>query len=77
VARLEHTGVSVLLLLRAHEDDVMAKIRMQQEKASSGRKMASVIFSKADISFLKELIAKHPEGFYMSNVQIIKPGDKV
>jgi len=55
----------------------MAKIRMQQEKASSGRKMASIIFSKADISFLKELMEKHPNGFYMSNVQILKPGEKV
>lgn len=55
----------------------MAKIRMQKEKASSGRKMASIIFNKADISFLKELISKHPEGFYMSNVQILKPGEKV
>ena len=55
----------------------MAKIRMQKEKAASGRQMASVIFSKADISFLKELMAKHPEGFYMSNIQIINPGEKV
>ena len=77
MARLEHTGVSVLLRHSDHEDDVMAKIRMQQEKASSGRKMASIIFNKADISFLKELMEKHPNGFYMSNVQILKPGEKV
>lgn len=55
----------------------MAKIRVQKEKGSSGRKLASIIFSKADVSFLKELIQKHPTGFYMSNVQILKPGEKV
>lgn len=55
----------------------MAKIRMQKEKASSGRKMASVIFGKADVSFLKEMIEKYPKGFYMSNVQIMNPGEKV
>ena len=55
----------------------MAKIKMQRDKASSGRKMATVLFSKADVSFLKELMEKHPNGFYMSNVQILKPGEKV
>ncbi len=55
----------------------MAKIKMQKDKASSGRKMATVLFGKADVSFLKELIEKHPTGFYMSNVQILKPGEKV
>jgi hypothetical protein len=55
----------------------MAKIKMQKDKASSGRKMATVLFNKADVSFLKELIEKHPKGFYMSNVQILNPGEKV
>ena len=55
----------------------MAKIKMQRDKAPSGRKMATVLFNKADVSFLKELMEKHPKGFYMSNVQILKPGEKV
>ena len=69
--------MAVLHLLCAHQDDVMAKIKMQRDKASSGRKMATVLFSKADVSFLKELMEKHPNGFYMSNVQILKPEEKV
>jgi hypothetical protein len=39
--------------------------------------MASVIFGKGDISFLKEMILKHPKGFYLSNVRILKDGEKV
>ncbi len=55
----------------------MVKIALQKEKAPSGHKMASVIFGKADISFLKEMIQKHPKGFYLSNVRIMKDGEKV
>lgn len=55
----------------------MAKLKMQKEKAPSGRKMASIIFTKADVRFLKEMIEKHPKGFYMSNVQILRDGEKV
>ena len=69
--------MAVLLLLCAHEDDVMAKIKMQKDKASSGHRMATVLFSKADVSFMKEMIQKHPKGFYLSNVRILKQGEKV
>jgi len=69
--------MAVLHLLCAHEDDVMVKIALQKEKAPSGHKMASVIFGKVDISFLKEMIQKHPKGFYLSNVRILKDGEKV
>ena len=55
----------------------MVKIALQKEKAKSGHKMASVIFGKADISLLKEMIHKHPKGFYLSNVRILKDGEKV
>jgi hypothetical protein len=55
----------------------MAKIALQKEKAPSGHKMASVIFGKGDISFLKEMILKHPKGFYLSNIRILKEGEKV
>ena len=55
----------------------MAKIKMQKDKASSGHRMATVLFSKADVSFMKEMIQKHPKGFYLSNVRILKQGEKV
>jgi hypothetical protein len=69
--------MAVLLVLCAHENDVMVKIALQKEKAPSGHKMASVIFGKGDISFLKEMILKHPKGFYLSNIRILKEGEKV
>jgi len=55
----------------------MTKIVLQKVKAESGHKMASIIFGKADISFLKEMIQKHPKGFYLSNIRIMKDGEKV
>lgn len=55
----------------------MAKLRMQKEQAPSGRKMASIIFDKVDVKRLKELIERNPKGFFMSNIQILKPGEKV
>ena len=55
----------------------MTKIALQKEKAQSGHKMASIIFAKADLSYLKEMILKHPKGFYLSNVRILKDGEKV
>lgn len=57
--------------------DVMVKIVLQGEKAKSGHKMASIIFGKEDISFLKEMIQKNPKGFYLSNIRILKDGEKV
>lgn len=55
----------------------MIKIALQKEKAQSGHKMASIIFGKVDISFLKEMIQKNPKGFYLSNIRIMKDGEKV
>ena len=55
----------------------MVKIVLQGEKAKSGHKMASIIFGKEDISFLKEMMEKHPKGFYLSNIRIMKDGEKV
>ncbi len=57
----------------------MAKIRIQKDKAQSGHEMASVIFDKNDVRILKELMERHSKDrtFYLSNVRILKPGEKV
>jgi hypothetical protein len=58
----------------------MVKIKMQKDSAPSGHKMATVLFDTIDVAVLYKQICRakaQKKGFYMSNVRILKPGEKV